>query len=149
MGKQKYIECERKGLERLINFRLPAYFYKVGLLIAGLTIAAMFFRAFALEGDTEWLKLVLQKTLLIGMLLMSVARDKDEDELVVKLRMQSYTYAFIAGVIYALVMPLVDYGVSNVLKPEGESFHDLGDFQVLLFILMVQLLCFNALKRMR
>ena len=149
MRKQNYIECERKGLERLINFRLPAYFYKIGLLIAGLSIAAMFFRAFAIEGDTEWLKLVLQKTLLIGMLLMSVARDKDEDEMLVKLRMQSYTYAFVAGVIYALVMPFVEYGVSNALKPEGEAFHDLGDFQLLLFILMVQLLCFHALKRMR
>ncbi|MBR9845999.1 MAG: hypothetical protein GYB35_07790 [Algicola sp.] len=149
MKKQNYIECERKGFERLINFRLPAYFYKVGLLIAGLSIAAMFFRAFAMEGDTEWLKLVFQKTLLIGMLFMSVARDEDEDEMLVKLRMQSYTYAFVAGVIYALVMPFVEYGVSNVLKPEGEAFHDLGDFQLLLFILMVQLLCFHTLKRMR
>ncbi|MCK8481987.1 hypothetical protein [Psychroserpens algicola] len=149
MEKQNIIECERKGLEKLINFRLPQYFYTIGMLIAGITIAMMFVRAFALEGDTQWLKLILQKTLLIGMLLMSVARDKNEDEMIVKLRMQSYTYAFVVGVIYALVMPYVDYGVSNVLKPEGEAFHDLGDFQVLLFILMIQLLCFHALKRMR
>lgn len=149
MGKQNYIECERKGLERLINFRLPHYFYKIGMLIAGLSIVMMFVRAFALEGDQEVLKAVFQKTLLIGMLLMSVAREKVEDEMVVKLRMQSYTYAFVAGVIYALVMPFVEYGVSNAMKPEGEEFHDIGDFQLLLFILMVQLLCFHTLKRMR
>jgi hypothetical protein len=149
MGKQNFIECERKGLEKLINFRLPHYFYKVGMLIVGLSIAAMFFRAFALEGDQEVLKEVLRKILLIGMLLMSVARDKDEDEMVVKLRMQSYTYAFVIGVIYALVMPYVDLLVSNVVHGGGEVYKDLGDFQVLIFMLLVQLMSFSALKRMR
>jgi len=149
MGKQNYIECERKGLEKLINFRLPHYFYTIGMLIAGMAIVMMFVRAFALEGDQEVLKEVFKKVLLIGMLLMSVARDKVEDEMVVKLRMQSYTYAFVAGVIYALVMPFVEFGVSNAVHSGGESFKDLGDFQVLLFMLMVQLLCYQALKRMR
>ena len=149
MEKEKFIECERKNLQWLINFRLPSYFYKIGLLVIGVSIIIMFVRAFAMEGDTQWLKLLLQKTMVVGMLLMSVARDKDEDEMVVKLRMQSYTYAFVAGVLYAIVMPFVEYGVSNALKPEGEAFHDIGDFQLLIFILMVQLLCFHTLKRMR
>lgn len=149
MEKSSFIECERKGLERLINFRLPHYFYKIGMLIAGLAIVMMFVRAFAMEGDQEVLKEVFKKVLLIGMLFMSIAKDKVEDEMVLKLRMQSYTYAFVAGVIYALVMPFVEYGVSNAIKPEGEEFHDIGDFQLLLFILMVQLLCFHTLKRMR
>ncbi|MFD2914836.1 hypothetical protein [Psychroserpens luteus] len=149
MGKQNYIECERRGLEKLINFRLPHNFYTIGMVIIGAAIVMMFVRAFALEGDQNVLKEVLRKLLLVGMLLMSIAKDKDEDEMVVKLRMQSYTYAFIAGVVYALIMPFVDYGVSNALKAEGEAFHDIGDFQVLLFMLMIQLLCFHALKRMR
>lgn len=149
MKKENFVECERKGLEKLINFRLPSYFYKIGLIIAGMSIIMMFVRAFALEGNHEIFKEVLRKVLLIGMLFMSVARDKDEDEMIVKLRMQSYTYAFVAGSIYALVMPFVEYGVSNALKAEGESFHDIGDFQLLLFMLMVQLLCFHTLKRMR
>jgi len=102
-----------------------------------------------LEGDQEVLKEVLRKVFLIGMLLMSIARDKEEDEMIVKLRMQSYTYAFITGVLYALIMPYVEYGVSNAMKPEGEAFHDIGDFQLLLFMLMVQLLCFHTLKRIR
>ncbi|WP_456442732.1 hypothetical protein [Psychroserpens sp.] len=149
MEKQKYLECERKGLERLINFRLPHYFYKIGMLIAGLAIVMMFVRAFAMEGDQEVFKEVLRKVLLIGMLLMSIARDKEEDELVVKLRMQSYTYAFVIGVIYALVMPYVDLVVSNIVHGGGEVYKDLGDFQVLIFILLVQLMSFSALKRMR
>ncbi|MEH6536583.1 MAG: hypothetical protein V7719_09335 [Psychroserpens sp.] len=149
MGKENYMEREKRGLEKLINFRLPHYFNKIGMLIIGLTIATMFVRAFAMEGDTEWLKLILQKTLLVGMLLMSISRDNEEDEMVVKLRMQSYTYAFVIGVLYALVMPYVEFGVSNVVHSGGESFKDLGDFQVLLFMLMIQLLSYHALKRMR
>jgi hypothetical protein len=149
MGLRNYAECERSRLSKLINFRLPQYFYPLGMAIAGLSIVMMFLRAFAMDGDTEWLKLTLQKTLLVGLLLMSVARDKEEDELVVKLRSQSYTYAFIVGVFYALIMPYVEFGVSNALKPEGEAFHDVGDFQLLLFMLMVQLLCFHTLKRYR
>lgn len=149
MNKKKFIESERKGLQKLINFRLPSYFYTIGMVVVGLSIAAMFFRGFALEGHTEWLKLILQKTLVVGMLLMSVARDKDEDEMVVKLRLQSYTYAFVTGVIYALIMPYVELFVSNIVHGGGEVYKDLGDFQVLIFMLLVQLMSFSALKRMR
>ena len=149
MNKKKFIESERKGLQKLINFRLPSYFYTIGMVVVGLSIAAMFFRGFALEGHTEWLKLILQKTLVVGMLLMSVATDKDEDEMVVKLRLQSYTYAFVTGVIYALIMPYVELFVSNIVHGGGEVYKDLGDFQVLIFMLLVQLMSFSALKRMR
>ena len=149
MNTEKIMNCERNRLEKITNFRLPQYFYTVGMGIVGLSIVLMFVRAFAMDGDTEWLKLILQRTLVVGLLLMSVARDKEEDELVVKLRAQSYTYAFIVGVFYALIMPYVEFGVSNVVHSGGEAFKDLGDFQVLLFMLMVQLLCFHTLKRIR
>ena len=109
----------------------------------------MFFRAFAMDGDTEWLKLILQKTLLVGMLIMSVSKDKIEDEMTMSLRAQSYAIAFIVGVIYALVMPYVEYGVSNVVHSGGEAFKSLGDFQVLLFMLMIQLMFYHFLKRNR
>ena len=149
MERNSFAECERRGLNKFINFRLPHSFYKLGMIIVGASIVMMFVRAFALEGDYNILKEVLKKVLLIGMLLMSIARDKEEDELILKLRMQSYTYAFVTGVIYALVMPYVDFGVSNIVHGGGEVYKDLGDFQVLIFMLLVQLLCFAALKRSR
>ena len=149
MNMNKVADCERNRLEKITNFRLPHYFYKIGMLLAGLSIALMFVRAFAMEGDTEWLKLVLQKTLLVGMLLMSIARDKEEDELTIKLRMQSYAWAFIVGVVYALVMPYVEFGVDSVVNSGTEEFKNLGDFQVLLFMLMIQLMSYHTLKRYR
>lgn len=149
MNKQSIVDCERKRLEKITSFRLPSYFYKVGIVIGVITFIMMFVRAFAMEGDTEWLKHLLQKTFLIGMLLMSIARDKEEDELTIKLRMQSYAWAFIVGVVYALVMPYVEFGVSNVVHSGGEAFKDLGDFQILIFMLLIQLLSYHTLKRYR
>ena len=149
MSSGKIIECERNRLEKITNFRLPHYFYIIGLIVAGLGIVMMFIRAFAMEGETEWLKLLLQKVLLVGMLLMSVSRDKQEDELTIKLRMQSYAWAFIVGVVYALVMPYVEFGVDSALNSGTEEFKNLGDFQVLLFMLMIQLMCYHTLKRYR
>jgi hypothetical protein len=102
-----------------------------------------------MEGETEWLKHLLQKTLLIGMLLMSISKDKQEDEMTITLRAQSYAIAFVIGVVYALIMPYVELGVSNVVHSGGEAYKDLGDFQVLLFMLMIQLMFYHNLKRYR
>lgn len=138
-----------KGLERIINFRLAHKFMAVGIAVVALSIITMFVRSFLMEGDTEWLKLLAQQGLLVGMLLMSVSRDKIEDEMTMTLRAQSYAIAFVIGVVYALVMPYVEYGVSNVVNSGGEAFKNLGDFQVLLFMLMIQLMFYHVLKRYR
>jgi hypothetical protein len=149
MNTEKFVECERNRFQKLISFRLSHRFITVGIAIALLSIVMMFVRAFAMEGDTLWLKLVLQKTLLVGMLIMSLSKDKIEDEMTVSLRAQSYAIAFVIGVIYALVMPYVEFGVSNAVHSGGEAFKDLGDFQVLLFMLMIQLMFYHNLKRFR
>ena len=140
---------ERKRLHKMANFRLPHQFLKIGGFIIIAAIATMFIRAFVLEGDQLLIKELAKKTLLIGLLIMSVARDKEEDELTVKLRLTSYALAFVIGVIYALVMPFVEFGVDSVVHENSESLKDLGDFQVLIFMLMIQLLFYHNLKRYR
>ena len=149
MKAEKIIECEQKRFNKLVNYRLPHKFMVIGITITMASIVMMFVRKFGMEGDMEWLKELLKKTLVVGMLLMSVAKDKEEDEMTTMLRVQSYAIAFVIGVVYALVMPYIDYWVSNALKPEGEPLKDLGDFQVLVFMLMVQLMFYHFLKRYR
>ncbi|WP_298761022.1 hypothetical protein [uncultured Psychroserpens sp.] len=149
MNKEKLIDCERNRFQKFINFRLSHRFMPIGIAVVLLSITAMFVRAFALDGDTLWLKHILQKTMLVGLLIMSLSKDKEEDEMTISLRAQSYAIAFLIGVIYALVMPYVEFGVSNVVNSEGQAFKDLGDFQVLLFMLMIQLLFYHNLKRYR
>lgn len=149
MNTKKIMECERERLSKVTNFRLSHTFWTIGMAIAALAILTMLIRAFAMEGNTEWLREFAKKGLLVGMLLMSISKDKEEDELTIKLRMQSYAFAFVVGVVYALVMPYIEFGVSNVVKSGGEAFKNLGDFQVLIFMLLVQLMSFHTLKRYR
>jgi hypothetical protein len=149
MNSEKNINCKRNRFYKLINLRLPYRFMVIGVAVVLLSIAVMFIRAFAMAGETEWLKQLLQKTLLVGMLIMSLSKDKVEDEMTISLRAQSYAIAFVIGVIYALVMPYVEFGVSNMVHSGGETFKDLGDFQVLLFMLMIQLMFYHNLKRCR
>jgi hypothetical protein len=149
MKAEKILDCERKRMDKMLNFRLPNVYFKIGIAIVAFSILIMFWCAFAMEGDTEWLRTLTKKGLVIGMLLMSISKDREEDELTVKLRTQSYALAFVIGVVYALLMPYVDYGVSNVVEPEGEALKDLGDFQVLVFMLMIQLMFYHILKRYR
>ena len=147
MDMEKFVDCERNRFQKLIKFRLSHRFMSIGIAIVVLSILAMFLRAFVMEGDTVWLKLLLQKTVIVGMLIMSLAKDKIEDEMTITLRAQSYAIAFVVGVLYALIMPYVEFGVSNVVHSGGEAFKDLGDFQVLLFMLMIQLMFYHFLKR--
>ena len=149
MDKQRFIDCERKRLNRIVNFRLSHKFMVIGIAIAGLSFVLLLVRRYGMEGDTEWFRAILRKTLVVGLLIMSLSKDKQEDEMTMMLRSQSYAIAFVIGVIYALVMPYVDFGVGNVLKPEGEVFKDLGVFQTLLFMLLIQLMFYHYLKRFR
>jgi len=149
MTTKKIIECERRRFNKIINFRLTHKFMSIGIAVAVLAIIAMFIRAFALDGESEWLKIITKQGLLVGMLLMSISKDKVEDEMTMSLRAQSYAIAFVIGVAYALIMPYVELGVSNVVNSGGETFKELGDFQVLIFMLMIQLMFYHNLKRYR
>lgn len=141
-------ECERNRLNKIQNYRLPIYFKYIGFVLFLISFLIIMSRIF-IDDQSEIMKELGKKGFLIGMLLISISRDKEEDELTMKIRSQSYALAFVIGVIYALVMPYVDYGVSNVLKPEGETLKNLGDFQILIFMLMIQLMFYYVLKRAR
>ena len=149
MSDESFMQREQKSLQKLINFRLPRKFMTIGMMLTLGSITLMFLRTTFFGEDSETIKTALRSTLLIGMLIMSITRDREEDEMTIQLRMQSYAWAFITGVIYALVMPYVEFGVSSVLNADNEAFKNLGDFQVLLFMLLVQLMCYHILKRYR
>ena len=149
MDAKKLLDCERKRFNAFIKLRLPHKFFKIGIAIAVIAIITMFIQAFLLDGDNEWLKTISKQALLLGMLVMSIAKDKVEDEMTIALRSQSYAIAFVVGVLYALILPYVEFGVSNAVHSGGESFKTLGDFQVLIFMLMIQLMFYHNFKRYR
>lgn len=148
MNKKSFVECERSRIQKVLDYRLPNIFKWVGaFLLVGAFI--LFFLRTQLPEQAEMLRNIGRKVFIVGLLCISLARDKEEDEMTIALKAQSYAIAFILGVIYALVMPYVEYGVSNIVHSVGEAYKELGDFQLLSFMFLVQLGFYYTLKLSR
>jgi hypothetical protein len=62
--------------------------------------------------------------------------------------MQSYTFAFIAGVIITLLTNPLSNIKNLILDKQQENFEGVGDWQVLWILLSLQVFYFEFLKRM-
>jgi len=145
MSKLSICERERNQLEKLNKFQLGNQYKKIGYIIAIGSFVLMIARKYI--EDSDWLKPVLHGVLLIGLLVISLSKEKLEDEFIDSLRSQSYRLAFIMAIVYSLVQPLVNYGVA-VLFDQDDKLQGFSYFQVLFFMLIVQLMFFWQLKRM-
>jgi hypothetical protein len=145
MLKRRVCERERNQLEKMNKFQLDNQFKKIGFIIAITAFVLMIFRRYI--DDSEWIKPILHGILLIGLLVISLSKEKIEDEFVDSLRSQSYRLAFIIAIVYSLTQPLVNYGVAVLLNQDDE-LKSFDYFQVLFFMLFVQLMFFWKLKGM-
>ncbi|WP_439127630.1 hypothetical protein [Polaribacter sp.] len=145
MSKSTICERERNNLQKLNKFQLGNQYKKVGLFISITTFIMMIFRKYI--EDSEWTRPILLGILLIGLLIISLSKEKIEDEYIDSLRSQSYRLAFILAIVHALVQPIINYVVATLLNQDDE-FAGFSYFQVLFFMLIVQLLFFWQLKRM-
>jgi len=139
-------EYDRKSAQRLINFKLPNYWKKIGwfgfaILFLGL-LSTKFF-----EGDLEILKEILKKASLAFLFIVVLSREKIEDERIQNMRSQSFSFTFLAAVLYTILQPLVNYLALAIFKPEKAEVVDLGDFVILWFMLVVYLMFFYVLKK--
>ena len=139
-------ECEERRISKILNFKLPNYYKKVGwigfALVSLSLIATKFF-----DGDFTILVEIFKRLLLVFLLVVVISKEKVEDEMIEKIRAKSFSLAFIGGVLYTLLQPLVNLIISALVRPDKVIFEDLGDFQVLWFMLIVYLVVFNKLKK--
>lgn len=148
MNLKKAEEHERTKLERFLNkVQLAHGFRKIGITIITLSFVAILVLKF-IDNDGLWIRPFLKHAMLIGLLIISLSKEKIEDELIEVLRSKSYALAFIIGVLYTLFQPLANYIVDFFLgKQEGPT--EIGYVQVLLFMLLIQVGFFELLKRSR
>ncbi|MCF8261867.1 MAG: hypothetical protein K9J12_13895 [Melioribacteraceae bacterium] len=146
MTVKSILDCERKNIKKLHKLQLPNYFKKVGYALFILSIVSMFINAFTVN-DLMFREIV-KLGMLIGLLLVSISKEEIEDELVKELRMQSYTFAFIAGVVFSLLMPFVDFIFDYFSSGNGAIVKDLGDWQILWLLLSIQVFYFEYLKKL-
>lgn len=143
MNKETFCEAERRRLDKLNKFQLSHKFKKVGWFIVLMSFSLMIVKTFF--DEPAWVKTILNNIFLLGLLIVSVSKEKVEDELIVSLRTQSYRLAFTIGVLYAVIQPAIEYLVDSLLQKEpslGFSY-----FQVLIFMLFIQLAFFESLKK--
>lgn len=148
MNFKKAAECERTKLEGFLDkFQLPNVFKSVGLFVFILSFLLLTVIKF-IDSEPLWMRPVLKQAMLIGLLVISISKEKIEDELIQTLRSKSYTLAFIIGVIYIMLQPLLDY-VADFIIGLDPQLNDTGYVQVLLFMLLIQVGFFEVLKRNR
>jgi hypothetical protein len=145
MSKESICERERIQLEKMNKFQLGNQYKKVGYSIAIGTFIIMIARKYV--EDSEWIRPILHGVLLIGLLIISLSKEKLEDEYIDSLRAQSYRLAFIMVIVYSLIQPLINFGVAFLFN-QDDDMKSFNYFQVLFFMLIVQLLYFWKLKRM-
>lgn len=139
-------DSNSKKIERWSKFQLPNRFKRIGSIICITTLLLMLGRKFA-DGPL-WIKPLLSNIFIIGLLMVSLAKEKIEDELIVKLRSQSYRLGFTFGVVYAiLVIPLINYMVDLLVSSAEEAAFEASVFEVLISMLAIQLLFFHKFKR--
>ncbi|MBV7267634.1 hypothetical protein [Winogradskyella luteola] len=147
MNTKKIIECERTKIEKWSQFQLSNRWKTIGTVLCLVTFLTMIGLKFT-EAEPLWLKDILRKVLLVGLLIIILSKEKMEDEMIVSLRAKSFTLAFIIGVLYALIQPVVDYVIHNFLYEASEN-NGFSYFQVLSFMLLIQMMFFEVLKRNR
>ncbi|UJH68318.1 hypothetical protein [Allomuricauda sp. SCSIO 65647] len=140
---KEFCESEVAKLRRWGNFQLSNRYKKIGWIIVIAAFLLMVANKFV-DGP-EWVKPIMHNLMILGFLIVSISKEKVEDELMVSLRGLSYRLAFIMGVLYTLIQPYVEYGVNYLVNGKAEM--STSYFQVILFILLIQIMFFNMLKR--
>lgn len=146
MSQNNLIETESKTWEKWINFQLPNTYKAIGLGLFICSFLALIVVKYTLSEPTL-IKTIIRQLLVIGLLLISLAKDPIVDEMTDQLRMKSYQWAFLCGVVYAIVQPYIEYAVTALIKNQSVSYTELSVFQVLIFMLLIQVISYSFMKK--
>lgn len=146
MNTRKFCDGEERRLNWLITRKLPNNWKRIGWGILFISLALILLNRY-LDVDYLLFKSILKNTMLVGLLIVVISKEKIEDELVENLRSKAFSFAFIMGVVWVLVQPHINYFVSFLIESENANYQDLGDFQILWFLLIIYLTTFWFLKR--
>lgn len=144
----QYCEKERQRLDKWQKFQLPNFYKKMGIALFVLSMLTLLLSGL-LMADATVFKIFAKKGMLLALLIVSVSKDKIEDELTINLRSKSYSIAFVIVVVYALIQPFVNYLVAAILTSDGRGYSEVSAFEVIWSMLFIHLGIFYLLKRTR
>jgi len=145
------IESEYNSVNRILNYRLPSVWKKIGIIGAVSVLVFLIFSKFYGSIDPVY-KDVLRGVILLLLFLASLSRDTDEDEYLKHLKSQSYIIASIAALAYSIGIPLIafvlDLLICKITGDGSPSFYKISAFEVIFSLLGFQLLFYETLKRL-
>jgi len=142
MNTESCVSSNKNSLDKLKKLQLPNSVKVVGWIIFGIAFVALFFTTKETSA-----KLFAKYAILIGLLIVSISKEKIEDELVKNLRMHSFTFAFIFAVFIVITNPLASYLANFVFTEQQAPFDGIGDWMILWLLLSVQVFYFEYLKK--
>ncbi|WP_432410934.1 hypothetical protein [Rasiella sp. SM2506] len=146
MGLKSIRECEERNLEKLLNYKLPHFWKKIGwglFVVAMVCILSLKF----FVGEFELLKDIIRQVILLSLFIVVLSKEEFEDERVHHLRARSFGMTFLLTALYILFQPLINFVVASALGKQMELFQDLGDFVILWFMLIMYLVFFYFSKK--
>jgi membrane protein CcdC involved in cytochrome C biogenesis len=146
MKNKAFCKSEESKLESVVNFKLPLIYKKIGWVFF-FTLLLVILSTKFFDSDQTILKSILRKGMLLALLIISISKEPIEDEMIASFRGKAFSFAFIVGVLYVLIQPLLNFIVAFILGREKDIFENLGDFQILWFMLVVYLTAFWFLKK--
>ena len=135
-------------INKFTSYQLPNKFKIVGLVLFITSLIAVLVIAIYLRNSeyNNLSKRIASTLAIAGLLMIAVSREKIEDELIAKIRMQSYHYAVVGTVIFYGILPFIDFAFesisSSLPKIQGSA-----DVSILLTLLVIQILTFRKLKK--
>ncbi|WP_413999626.1 hypothetical protein ACMDB5_03450 [Flavobacterium sp. W1B] len=135
-------------IDKYTNYQLPNKFKIIGLVLFIISFISVPVISIYLENNKyqDLFQRIGSTIAILSLLTIAISKEKVEDELIAKIRMQSYHYAVIGTVLAYLLLPFVNYVIvfifSHAPKMEGSK-----DIPILGVLLMMQILTFRKLKK--
>lgn len=141
-------EGDIEKINKFTGFQLPNKFKKVGLVLFIISFIGLFLIAIYLENPEykNVCKRIVSTLAVLSLLMISVSREKIEDELIAKIRLQSYHYAVLGTVIFYALMPFINFSV-EAINSSIPNIQGSPDVSILVTLLSIQILIFKKLKK--
>ncbi|OAB31389.1 hypothetical protein SAMN05444395_101637 [Flavobacterium fryxellicola] len=141
-------ERDIEKINKFTGYQLSNKFKIIGLGLSIISLVSIVMNAAYLE-NTKYYYLfdrIALTTMVLGFLVISLSKEKIEDELIAQIRMQSFNYAVIGTVIIYLTMPFINY-ILYFKSLVGREIEGSKDVAVLGLLLTIQILTFRKLKK--
>ncbi len=141
---------EHSKLMKIINYRFPHQFKKIGIGCAVLLFCFLLGSKF-FGSNSLLVKDICRTLMLLFLLIASMSKEAIEDEYVQHIRAQSYVISFVAAIGYSIGIPLIalvfDFFITKITDGGAMQFYEVSAFEVMFMLICFQLLFLETLKR--